>query len=111
MPVGILERIFAMNDLNDIFQRKVSAAAVAGWWTLLVAVVFLLIQWIVYLFIMNARPEWLLDLWGPGISWSYVQNLWFWIAAIFKMCVWLMTLAVIWLTLWARQLRKNAGGS
>ena len=24
----------------------------------------------------------------------------------FKFCVWLMVLAVLWLTLWARQLRK-----
>jgi hypothetical protein len=26
--------------------------------------------------------------------------------AAFKFCVWLMVLAVLWLTLWARQLRK-----
>jgi hypothetical protein len=94
--------------VNDLFQKRVKAAAVAGWWTLLVAVVFLTIQWIAYLLVMNGRPEWLLDMWGPGVNWPFVQNTWFWITAIFKMCLWLMALVVIWLSLWARQLRKRS---
>lgn len=97
--------------MNDIFEKRVRAAAVAGWWTLLVAVIFLLIQWIAYLLIMNARPAWLQSMWGPDISWAYIQNLWFWMAAIFKLCIWVMAMLIIWLTLWARQLRKRAGGS
>ena len=40
----------------DPFERKVKSAAVAGWWTLLIAVAFLVVQWIAYLTIMNARP-------------------------------------------------------
>ncbi len=96
--------------MNDVFEKRIRAAAVAGWWTLLVAVVFLVIQWIAYLIIMCAQPAWIQSVWGPDISWAYVQNLWFWIVAIFKMCVWLMALLVIWLTLWARQLRKHHGG-
>jgi hypothetical protein len=95
--------------MNDIFEKRVRAAAVAGWWTLLIAVLFLTLQWIAYLFVTNARPEWVKDMWGPNINWEFVQNLWFWVVAIFKMCVWLMALVVIWLTLWARQLRKYVG--
>ncbi len=34
--------------MNDVFQKRVRAAAVAGWWTLLIAVIFLAIQWIAY---------------------------------------------------------------
>ena len=94
--------------MNDNFEKRVRAAAVAGWWTLLVGVAFLVIQWIAYLFIMNAKPAWVQAMWGPDISWSYIQNLWFWIATIFKMCIWLMALVVVWLTLWARELRKRA---
>ncbi len=38
-----------------------------------------------------------------------VQIVWFWIAAIFKLCLWLLALVVICLTLWAaRQMRKRA---
>jgi hypothetical protein len=94
--------------MNAIFEKRVGSAAVAGWWTLLVAVVFLWIQWIAYLVIMNIRPTWFLSLLGPDIGWSEIQNVWFWMTAIFKMCVWLMAMIVIWLTLWARQLRKAA---
>jgi hypothetical protein len=106
--VTIVEKEIAM---NDSFEKRVRAAAVAGWWTLLAAVVFITIQWIAYLFIMNSKPEWLLDLWGPNTDWSFVQSVWFWMTAIFKLCVWIMALVVLWLTLWARRLRKNASGT
>ena len=87
--------------MNEIFEKRVRAAAVAGWWMLLIAVVFNVIQWGAYLWIMNTKPEWVHCMWGPDISWSFVQNLWFWITAVFKLCLWLMALVVIWLTLWA----------
>ena len=95
--------------MNDVFEKRVRAAAVAGWWVVLVAVIFLLVQWIAYLLVMNARPAWVISLWGPELTWSFVQNVWFWGIAIFKVCVWVMALAVLWLTLWARQLRKQSG--
>jgi hypothetical protein len=95
--------------MNDIFQKRVKAAAVAGWWTLLVAAIFLTIQWIAYLVIMKERPEWVHDLWCAQLDWAFVQNVWFWMTAIFKLFVWMMAMNVIWLSLWARQLRKQAG--
>ncbi len=93
--------------MNDVFQKRVKAAAVAGWWTLLIAAIFLTIQWLAYLRIMHDRPEWMRALWGD-IGWTSVQNIWFWMTAIFKLCLWLFALIVIWLSLWARQLRKRA---
>lgn len=50
--------------MNDPFEKRVRAAAVAGWWTLLVAVSFLTLQWFAYLAVMSARPAWLVTLWG-----------------------------------------------
>jgi hypothetical protein len=96
--------------MNDVFEKRVKAAAVAGWWTLLIAVGFLLIQWIGYLLVMSAQPAWLLSLWGPDITWSFVQTVWFWAIAIMKVCIWPLALVVLWLTLWARQLRKRKDG-
>jgi hypothetical protein len=95
--------------MNDAFEKRVKAAAVAGWWVVLIAAGFLVVQWIAYLLVMNARPAWIISMWGPDFTWSFVQNVWFWAVAIFKMCVWVMALAALWLTLWARQLRKQAG--
>lgn len=97
--------------MNDVFQQRIRAAAIAGWWTLLIAIGFLALVWFVFLALMAARPAWFQLLLGPGVSWEYVQNVSFWIVSVFKMCIWLMALVVVWLTLWARQLRKVSGGA
>ena len=95
--------------MNDVFEKRVRGAAVAGWWTLLIAIGFVLIQWIGYRLLMSARPAWLLSLcWGPDTTWSFVQTVWFWGIAIMKICIWPLALVTLWLTLWARQLRKQA---
>ena len=95
--------------MNDPFEKKVRAAAVAvaGWWIVLISIAFLLIQWLAFRAISAQQPAWLLSLWGPELTWSFAQTLWLWVIAIFKLCVWLMILASLWLTLWARQLRKG----
>jgi hypothetical protein len=93
--------------MNDSFEKKVRAAAVAGWWVVLFAYAILVMTWIVYLTIMSNQPAWLLAMWGQGdVNWAFVQTLSLWFLAVFKTAVWLMILAVLWLTLWARQLRK-----
>src|SRR4051812_35548672 len=92
--------------MSDPFERKVRAAAVAGGWGVLTAAGFLALLWLLYLAVMAARPAWLLTPWGPGVDWPFVQGVWFWAAAAFKFCVWLMAFAALWLTLWARRLRK-----
>jgi len=96
--------------MNDTFEKKVRAAAVAGWWVVLVATGFLTLQWLVYLAVTNTKPAWFPALWGPGVDWPFVQSVWFWVTVVFKFFVWLLVLAVLWLTLWARQLRKQSGG-
>lgn len=44
--------------MNDPFEKKVRAAAVAGWWVILIGYALLLVTWVVYLAIMSARPGW-----------------------------------------------------
>ena len=96
--------------MNDVFEKRVRAAAVAGWWTLLIAIGFITLLWVIYLVVLSARPAWLLAMWGPGMDWPFVQTVWFLAIAVLKFIVWLMALVVIWLTLWARQLRNRADG-
>ncbi len=97
--------------MNDTFEKKVRAAAVAGWWTILIAVAFIVLQWLVYLTVIHTRPSWFLSMWGPTFDWAFVQLVWFWAIAILKFIVWLMVLIALWLSLWARQLRKRMGES
>jgi hypothetical protein len=96
--------------MNDTFEKKVRAAAVAGWWVVLIAVVFVVLQWIIYLAVMNARPAWVLSMWGPEVDWAFVHTVWFWGIVVLKFIVWLLALAALWLTLWARRLRKANDG-
>jgi hypothetical protein len=96
--------------MHDTFETRVRAAAVAGWWVVLIALGFVVLQWIVYLAVMNARPPWVLSMWGPEVDWTFVHTVWFWGIAVMKFIMWLMVLVALWLTLWARQLRKRMGG-
>jgi hypothetical protein len=93
--------------MNDSFRQRVRAAAIAAWWTVLIAVCYLTLVWILFVAMMSARPLWYQSLLGPGVTWEYVQNIGFWAVAIFKMCIWLMAVVAMWLTLWARQLGKT----
>jgi len=102
--------------MNDPFEKKVRAAAIAGWWVILIAYVLLTVTWVVYLAIVSARPAWLLAMWGQGDvadqgrSWEFVQTVSLWFMGIFKLVIWVLLMVVLWLTLWARQLRKQGGG-
>ncbi len=42
--------------MNDPFEKKVRAAAVAGWWVILIAVGFLTLIWLAYLAVMATHP-------------------------------------------------------
>ena len=95
--------------MRDDFERKIRAAAIAGWWVVLFGAGLLILSWFAYLAAMAAQPAWLSSLWGPNLDWAYVQHVWFWALAIFKVGVWIMALTALWLTLWARQLRKSSG--
>jgi hypothetical protein len=106
---AFLEANTRRTAMNDAFQQRVRAAAVAGWWTVLIAIGFLASVWIVFFVLMSARPPLLQSLLGPGVTWEYVQNVGFWAVSIFKVCVWLLAVMVVWLTLWARQLGKRSG--
>ena len=95
--------------MKDDFERKVQGAAVAGWWTVLVAAAMLLLQWVAYLVVMSSRPESILSLWGSGASWFEIQSLWLLATGFLKMFVLILATLCLWLTLWARQLRKTGG--
>ena len=92
--------------MNDSFEKKVRAAAVAGWWVVLIGYSLLLVTWAAYLGLVSARPAWLLMMWGPDVSWDFMQTVSLWFMGVFKLFIWFLFLVVVWLTLWTRQLRK-----
>lgn len=57
---------------------------------------------------MATQPVWVAFLWGPGATWESIRTVWFQALVFLKVTLWLLVLAALWLTLWAKQLRKRA---
>jgi hypothetical protein len=93
--------------MDEIFIKKVRTAAVAGWWTLLIAYCILLVQWFAYLLIMESLPAGMLCIWGAGVTWPEMRTIWLYAMVIYKIAVGMMLFVVIWLTLWAKKLAKK----
>ena len=62
--------------MDEIFIKKVRAAAAAGWWTVLIFYCILLIQWFAYWVIMNKQPDGMLCIWGKGFTWVEIRTIW-----------------------------------
>jgi hypothetical protein len=45
--------------MNDSFEQKVRAAAIAGWWVILIGYALLTLTWVVYIILVSARPKWI----------------------------------------------------
>ncbi|HVN98214.1 MAG TPA: hypothetical protein VMT62_17445 [Syntrophorhabdaceae bacterium] len=93
--------------MDEMFIRKVRAAAVAGWWTVLIAYCILLFQWLAYIVIMARQPAQMQCLWGLGASWPEIRTIWLWAMVAFKFLIGTTLFVTLWLTLWARQLAKR----
>ena len=93
--------------MDEMFMKKIRTAAVAGWWTLLIAYCLLLISWFGYLQIMTMQPEGMLCLFGKGATWAEIRTVWLWGLVAYKLVVAMMLFIVIWLTIWAKKLAKK----
>jgi hypothetical protein len=95
--------------MNDSFAIRVRSAAIAAWWTILVGFVFIALVWLAYLRIMSIRPDWVLRLWGPDVTWNDLEHILLSVIVAFRFFLWVLILGAIWLTLWSRRLRKTPG--
>jgi hypothetical protein len=94
--------------MSDTFQSRVHAAAVAAWWTFLIASVFFLFQWVVYLGVLATQPRWVVSFWGPGATWESIGPVWFQALVFLKLTLWPLVVAAVWLTVWAKRLLVGA---
>ncbi|RPI62349.1 MAG: hypothetical protein EHM48_04225 [Planctomycetaceae bacterium] len=92
--------------MNDDFAKRVKSAAVAMWWTVLVAVIFSLIQWGVYMAVMSSKPDWLLCMFGPDMDWKTIQPLILHAIMAVKLGIVAMAMAAIWLSIWACWMKR-----
>jgi len=93
--------------MNHSIEPKLKAAVVTGWTVFLIAYVILLVQWVFYVALVKAKPDWFLVLWGTDATWPLVQSVWLYAMVAYKLLLWAFALPVLWLTLWARRLKKT----
>lgn len=94
--------------MDESLSKRVGAAAAAGWWTILIGAIWLTVAWVIWLVILGTRPAWLLTLWGGGrLTWATVQTITLAVMGAMKGLLLAGLLVVIWLTLWARSLRRQ----
>ena len=81
--------------MSDTVEMRIRSAAAAAWWTLLIGMAFLTLQWILCLVLTSSRPAWLLSLWGPNLGWETINQVWFWALVLFKICLGLLAFVAL----------------
>ncbi|MDP6547083.1 MAG: hypothetical protein QGH60_24165 [Phycisphaerae bacterium] len=92
--------------MTRTFTQRVRTAAGAGWWTIIIAAVWLTLAWLGYLVMQHYRPGWILALWGSGTTWEQVHWIMVIFMAVVKVILFTLLMVTIWLTIWGRKLRK-----
>jgi hypothetical protein len=92
--------------MEEGLSKRVRAAAIAGWWTLAVAVGFGLLLGLASIGFLSCRPDWVVRFWGPDITWATIYAVTLWMFAVYKVFTLILLIVAVWLSLWARRLRK-----
>ncbi len=92
------------------FERRLRCAVSAGWTTLLIGFLWLLLGWGWWMVILR-RPgltRFAEAIWGGATVGEMRHTVWLFFGAM-KMVLFVWALAIICLHLWSRKLRKAAG--
>ena len=87
--------------MSEEFAEIVQAAAVAGWWTVLIGAAWMTVVWLIWRSILKIKPAWILKLWGFDMDWKEMQRIMIYFMAVFKLILFVCILICIWLSLWA----------
>ncbi len=96
--------------MSDTFERRLSAAVWAAWWTIGVWWLLLMFSWGASMVIMHVRPAWVLEMLGGDASWSEIQDLYLWFLSAFKILGLVAALGALFMTLWRRRLKRSSSG-
>ena len=96
----------ATTGVESTLAARVGAAAGAAWGTVLVAALIVTVQAFAYMAVAHceASRTWLSDM--MGMDWGTLRDLLCAFILAVRFAVLLMLLACIWLSLWARRLRR-----
>jgi hypothetical protein len=94
------------HSMTRTFTQRVRTAATAGWWAILIAVLWVSFAWLGNLAIQHFRPEWIRVLWGREVTWAQINWIMLMFVAVIKVILFTVVIVTIWLTIWGRQLGK-----
>jgi hypothetical protein len=97
--------------MQNTFEQRLSTAVRAGWWTLLIALGVVLLQWFGTAVFFDRHPDWFLRMWGPDMTWASIETTVLQFLLLFRIFVGAFLVILIWATLWSRSLRKRASVS
>jgi len=92
---------------STIFEQRLRTAVRAGWWTFLICMGVVLIQWFGTAVFLARQPAWFLRLWGPDMTWAQVEGMVMHFLLMFRVFVGMFAVILAWATLWSRALRKH----
>jgi len=94
--------------MSEPLEKRIRAAAGATWMLLLILVIWMTVTYVLWLGLVYTRMEWVRTLWGGDVTWSEMQWVTLWFFGAFKLGLFAVLAVAIWLTLFARRLRKAA---
>ncbi len=91
--------------MSGPLYKRVRAAAVAAWWTVLIGAVLVAFQWFGFVHIVRVKPHWLQDMAG-GMDWANIEAFGLTMIVIVRLLIFVLLLVTIWLSIWANRLKK-----
>jgi len=94
---------------TELLSKRVGAAAKAGWWTMLLVLLYIALQWSSFLAAIYYKPAWLLSLLGGGeLNQPEVHKILLYFEAAFELIMLVALVVVVWMSIWARKLKRAA---
>jgi hypothetical protein len=97
--------------MQSTFEQKLSSAVRAGWWTLLIAVGMVLIQWIGTAAFISRHPGWFLRFWAPHMTWPQIERITMQFLLSFRVFVGIFATILIWASVWSLVLKRRVGAT
>ena len=99
--------------MDDLLMNRVRAGAGAAWWVVIILMASMMFSYAVFLVIIQTKPDWMLALWGGSkleghVGWHEIHYMSLVLYGAFKVLLFLFVGTALWLTIWARKLRKAA---
>ena len=91
----------------DAFERRLSCAVAAGWWTVLIGMAWMSFGWLIWLLVAQtpSLATFVESVWG-GASINVMKQ-WVWaFFALFKLMLFMIVLATVFLTIWRGKLSQ-----